>query len=90
MNFVGREKELKALGGVLKTPGFCGAVVYGRRRLGKTSLIREAIKSYSGKVIFYQCLNTRVESENVRGLLAVAVLSFRIFFCRITALSWKS
>jgi AAA+ ATPase superfamily predicted ATPase len=71
MNFVGREKELKALGGVLKTPGFCGAVVYGRRRLGKTSLIREAIKSYSGKVIFYQCLNTRVESENVRGLLDV-------------------
>lgn len=76
MEFVGRTKEKVALSNFLSAPGFGGAVVYGRRRLGKTSLIKEALKSFQGPVLFYQCLNTKVESENVKGLLDVARLFF--------------
>jgi AAA+ ATPase superfamily predicted ATPase len=76
MDFVGREEELEVLHGALDHKGFSGVVVYGRRRLGKTHLIQEAAKSFSGKVVYYQCLNSKVESENVVGLLGVAKLFF--------------
>ena len=39
--FVGRESELKALGRLYEKSGFQMVVVYGRRRVGKTSLIDE-------------------------------------------------
>src|SRR5574344_304111 len=85
MEFVGRVKEKAALSHFLAAPGFGGAVVYGRRRLGKTSLIKEALKSFAGPALFYQCLNSKVESENVKGLLDVV----RYFFPNVI-LSEKS
>jgi AAA+ ATPase superfamily predicted ATPase len=74
--FVGRKYELTLLREVLSRESFQGIVVYGRRRLGKTELVKEAAKSFSGKVLYYQCLNSKSESDNVKGLLAVARLFF--------------
>lgn len=42
--FLGREKELQALEKMYKKADFQMAVVYGRRRIGKTSLLNEFIK----------------------------------------------
>jgi AAA+ ATPase superfamily predicted ATPase len=42
--FVGREKELAALERMYHKKSFQMAVVYGRRRIGKTSLLNEFIK----------------------------------------------
>ncbi|MDX9916604.1 MAG: ATP-binding protein [Gudongella sp.] len=42
--FLGREKELESLENMYKKKGFQMAVVYGRRRIGKTSLLNEFIK----------------------------------------------
>lgn len=42
--FVGREKELQALEMAYSKDGFQMCVVYGRRRIGKTTLINEFIK----------------------------------------------
>lgn len=42
--FVGREKELKALEKLYRSDKFEFAVIYGRRRVGKTALINEFVK----------------------------------------------
>lgn len=42
--FIGREKELKSLESLYNSEKFEFAVIYGRRRVGKTALITEFIK----------------------------------------------
>ncbi len=44
MDFIARERELKALGELYDKPGFQMIVIYGRRRVGKSTLIREFVK----------------------------------------------
>ena len=49
--FVGRKKELQAMQNLYEKPGFGMMVIYGRRRIGKSTLIKEFIKDK--KTIFY-------------------------------------
>lgn len=49
--FVGRNRELKSLQDIYEKPGFGMTVIYGRRRIGKSTLIAEFIKDK--KAIFY-------------------------------------
>ena len=42
--FIGRKKELESLERTFMTPGFTMTVIYGRRRVGKSTLIREFVK----------------------------------------------
>jgi len=49
--FLDRDRELKRLKPVHPVPGSL-SVVYGRRRIGKTRLIQEAVKG-SGNAVFY-------------------------------------
>ena len=42
--FLGREKELSSLEQMYNKDGFQMAVVYGRRRIGKTFLLTEFVK----------------------------------------------
>ena len=50
--FIGREKELKALTDELSDWKKKTAVlIYGKRRVGKSTLIREASKSFNGVVV---------------------------------------
>lgn len=57
--FVGRERELKALKDVYDKNGFGMTIIYGRRRVGKSTLIKEFIKGK--RVIFYTA--TKVGAE---------------------------
>jgi AAA+ ATPase superfamily predicted ATPase len=57
--FIGRRNELTLLREELGSPRASLAVIYGRRRVGKSTLIREAIKD--GAHVFYQA--TRVTSS---------------------------
>ena len=49
--FIGREKEIQTLERLYDQPGYQMVVLYGRRRIGKTSLIREFGRNRSA--IFY-------------------------------------
>ena len=49
--FVGRESELIKLEKMYSTNEFQFAVIYGRRRVGKTTLIREFLKNVSTHLI---------------------------------------
>ena len=61
--FVGREKELKKLNRMYESDSFEMAVIYGRRRVGKTTLINEFCKGK--KTIFFVGLES-VEKENLQ------------------------
>ncbi|MGN0337764.1 MAG: ATP-binding protein [Lachnospiraceae bacterium] len=69
--FVGREDELKSLQELYNKDGFGMSVIYGRRRIGKSTLITEFIKNK--KVIFYTA--TKVGKERNVELFSKQVVS---------------
>lgn len=66
--FVGRERELKKLDNMYRSDQFEFAVFYGRRRVGKTTLIREFMREKKG--IYYISLEG-AKKENLQGLSKV-------------------
>ncbi|MCR4764364.1 MAG: ATP-binding protein [Lachnospiraceae bacterium] len=68
--FIGRKKELKALESVFDKDGFGMTVIYGRRRVGKSTLIKEFVKNK--RVIFYTA--TKVGPERNLELFTKQVL----------------
>ena len=62
--FVGREKELKALRDELSNQNRKSAIlVYGKRRVGKSTLIREAAKGFDGVVVNHLCVMSTFEGN---------------------------
>lgn len=65
MRFVDRTLEMAALARLYATPGFQFVPVYGRRRVGKTRLLREFIR---GRDAIYYLAENVAEGEQLRGL----------------------
>jgi len=63
--FIGRKRELDDLNQRYENSKFEFAVIYGRRRVGKTTLINEFVKDK--EVIFYTGIEGN-EKENLKGL----------------------
>ena len=62
--FIGRQEELKALTKELATSNKRTAVlIYGKRRVGKSTLIKEAAKSFNGVVINHLCVASTFEGN---------------------------
>lgn len=62
--FIGREKELKALSAELSTWKKKTAVlIYGKRRVGKSTLIHEAAKVFDGIVVNHLCVTSTFEGN---------------------------
>ncbi len=68
--FIGRDSELESLDNVYSKDGFGMTIVYGRRRIGKTTLLAEFIKDK--KAIFY--VATKVGAEKNQELFSKRVL----------------
>lgn len=68
--FIGREEELSALENAYMRDEFQMAVVYGRRRVGKTTLLREFCRGK--KAVFYTAIKTT--SDRNAELLGKCVL----------------
>ncbi len=69
--FIGRERELKSLQELYDKDGFGMSVIYGRRRIGKSTLITEFIKGK--KAIFYTA--TKVGKERNLELFSNQVVT---------------
>ena len=65
MKFIGREKELGQLDALYHQPGFQMVVMYGRRRVGKTTLLNEFTRDK--RSIFYMATRTSA-GDNLAGL----------------------
>ena len=68
--FIGRERELQSLEKVYAKNGFGMTIIYGRRRVGKSTLITEFIKGK--KAIFYTA--TKVGADRNLELFSKQVL----------------
>ena len=80
--FVARSEELSQLSEAMKKSNHA-ALVYGKRRVGKTRLIREALQKQSKTALYYECIKG-TEKENIEAfvkvLLAEHVLPFTTSF----------
>ncbi|MFR3343938.1 MAG: ATP-binding protein [Anaerobutyricum sp.] len=61
--FIGRRKELDAMQSLYDKDGFGMMVIYGRRRIGKSTLINEFIKNKNAIFIQQQKLD-KIETSN--------------------------
>ena len=72
--FLSRKTELERMKTFLSSDG-TASLVYGRRRVGKTSLVKEASKSFNGKIISYLCTKESYE-VNLDDLTGEYCLAF--------------
>ena len=70
MTFFGRKKELTQLKNLISSDGMLMSLIYGRRRIGKSELVKQAIKESGIKSIFYVCKQVTEES-NVQSMCEV-------------------
>jgi len=85
--FLGREKELKMLSDYYDSSTFEFGVIHGRRRVGKTTLLKESIKGRKSLYLLAQQANAKTNldlfSKRYGELLGVGQItydSFRDFF----------
>nr|WP_300884450.1 ATP-binding protein [uncultured Schaedlerella sp.] len=72
--FIGRKNELDALEKLYNTPGFQMTVIYGRRRIGKSTLIKEFIKEK--KAVFFTATRAGIHRNlELLGKQALEVLA---------------
>ena len=67
MNFIGRKEELEKLNRAMQTDEMNFSLIYGRRRVGKSELVSQALSKVGSKKIYYECKQVAEES-NVNGL----------------------
>ena len=70
--FIGREKEIRTLDKLYHSDKFEFAVIYGRRRVGKTALISEFAKNKD--TIFFTGIDSLSIEENIKTLILHWVL----------------
>lgn len=77
--FIGRRKELNELAEKLGNDRFESVLIYGRRRIGKTELIKEAAKDFDGTYIYYECKRSLL-GDNLEGFNATLQRILKITF----------
>ena len=65
--FFGRKEELMTIEEKISNNRFESFLIYGRRRIGKTELVREAIKKFKGTIIHYECKKS-LYGDNISAL----------------------
>lgn len=85
MKFIGRKAELKKLDEEYKREGSF-AVIYGRRRVGKTTLIKEFLKD---KLAFYFLATEELENQSMKRLAGVISRTTKnTFLQKVTFTDW--
>lgn len=69
--FIGREKELSELSELLNLPS-ASVMIYGKRKVGKTTLINKVLENAEDKVIYYECLKSPMQ-DNIEGFVTELV-----------------
>lgn len=68
--FIGREREIAQLKKIYESTEFQSALVYGRRRIGKSELIKQSLKGNKLTVLYYECKQT-TEKNNIEGFCEI-------------------
>lgn len=67
MRFIGRENEQKTINAILDKDGYQGCLIYGRRRMGKTELIKRCVSDKGVPYVIFQCKESN-EHDNAVSL----------------------
>ena len=67
MKFIGRKQQLSKLEKVINSEQMSFSLIYGRRRVGKSELVKQALKQTNAKSIYYECKQT-TELNNVESI----------------------
>ncbi|MBO5566136.1 MAG: ATP-binding protein [Succinivibrio sp.] len=67
MKFIGRTRQLQQLEKELSADGMRFALIYGRRRVGKSELVKQSLRNCQKRSIYYECRQVS-ESSNVSGI----------------------
>ena len=77
MKFYGRKKELARLKKLISSDTMLMSLIYGRRRIGKSELVKQAIIESNNKSIYYECKQV-TEETNVQSLCDVISDAFEL------------
>ena len=77
MAFYGREQQQKKMDRLLSKSGLQAALIYGRRRVGKSELIKQCLKKTDMLQLYYECKQT-TEMNNVESLCALISEQLRL------------
>ncbi|MDY0339492.1 MAG: ATP-binding protein [Acholeplasmataceae bacterium] len=83
--FIGRKEEIKQLIKFLNSDRQENIVIYGRRRIGKSELIKEVLNQINKPFIFYQAKETTLE-DNVDSLGKLITAHFKLGLLKFTSL----
>lgn len=75
MEFIGRERQLKQIENEISAESMKVALIYGRRRVGKSELVKQALKISGVKSIYYECKQV-TEASNVQSICELISESF--------------
>ena len=67
MKFIGREEQLSKIEKEIQSDDMRTVLVYGRRRVGKSELIKQALQRTRARSIYYECKQV-AEASNVQSL----------------------
>lgn len=67
MKFIGREEYLRKLENQISIEELSFSLIYGRRRVGKSELVKQLIRNSEERSIYYECKQV-AEASNVAGL----------------------
>ncbi|MBQ0050492.1 MAG: AAA family ATPase [Treponema sp.] len=73
--FLGRDEQIKTIEKFLSSDKNNAALIFGRRRVGKTELIRHCLKRSNYSSIYYECKET-TEANNVETLSEIVAEAF--------------
>ena len=73
--FLGRKENIKTISNFFKSDKDAAALIYGRRRVGKTELIKHCLKETKTTSIYYECKETS-ENNNVKSLSEIIADTF--------------
>lgn len=83
MDFIGRKNELSILRKAYSNDNYEGIAIYGRRRIGKSELIKESLKGLNCKVVYFQCTRAPEEtnatslSEEIGRVFSIPTPSYK-------------
>lgn len=77
MEFIGRERERERIAREIATQRQAAILVYGRRRVGKSELIKQCLAESGQRSIYYECKETS-ERNNLDSLSALISESFNL------------
>ncbi len=75
MQFLGRNIQLKQLKKEIASEDMRMSLIYGRRRVGKSELVKQALKESAIKSIYYECKQV-TEASNVQSICDVVSETF--------------